>query len=163
MIIDAAKFTPEQIKKRAFLRIAHILFEHWEEGTGPHSRQSDILLNHIDKNEFIEGESVAVSPDDPGGPEHVVPCAFILQQCLKFFDKGKSEGKSEVEVMKGVAEYIERYLKIVLVTKEERRKLDSKQLGLKDKMPRDWKDGDDIMVHLNVAGVRIKPRHNTNG
>jgi hypothetical protein len=49
MSIDAAKFTREQIKKRAFLRIAHILYEHWEERTGPHSRLFDILLNHITK------------------------------------------------------------------------------------------------------------------
>lgn len=149
-----SKFSPEQIKERAFLRIAHILYEHWEEGTGPHSRLFDILLNHIEKNEFIVGNSVAVLAAGRGGPEHVMPCAFIQEQCRQLFDKGKSEQE--------VADYIEANLKIVRVTQEERKRLDSKP-GLKAKMPPGWKDGDDIMQRLHAAEIPFKLRPNTNG
>ena len=157
MSIDAAKFTPEQIKKRAYLRIAHVLYEHWEEGTGPHSRLFDILLNHfvkINKNEFIVGDSVAYSAAGSGGPEHVVPCAFIIGKCLEKFEQKKSEQE--------VAEYIEANLKIVRVTQDERKRLDSLP-GLKAGMPDTWKDGDDIMVRLHEAKILFKLLPITNG
>lgn len=142
--MPATNFTHEQVKKRAFLRAAKVLYEHWEEGTGPHSRLFDILLNHV-KSDLIVGRSVAASATGTGGPEHVMPCAFICKQCLELFNKGKP--------VEDVAAYIDAHLKIVIVTKEERRKLDSKKLGLKNKMPPGWKDGDDIMDRLKAASI----------
>lgn len=156
MLLSTQPFIPEQKMKRAFLRIAHVLYEHKEEGIGTHSRLFDILLNHM-KEDLIVGDSEAalVLPRS-GRPEqeHVVPCAFIIDKCHEKFEQKKSDQE--------VAEYIEANLKIVLITQEERKGLDSLP-GLKNKMPPGWKDGDDIMARLHRAGISFKPRPNTNG
>jgi hypothetical protein len=150
--------SPEQIMKRAFLRIADVLYGHWEEGTGPHSRLFDIRLNHINKEQFIVGDSEAAAKSK-SGPEHLMPCAEIVQRCLKLFEQGKVEGRSAEDVKSEVAQYMEKNLKIVRITQEERKLLDSLP-GLKAKMPGEWKEGDDISERLKRANIPWKPRMN---
>lgn len=131
-------FTAEELKKRAFLRAAHVLYGHWEEGTGAHSRLFETL---IPEGGLLLGTSV----EGPGWREHVVPCAVIRDRCLQLFDDGKS--------IEDVAAYIEAHLKIVVISREERDRLDFK-LGLKSTMPIGWEDGD-IMARLKAAGIQL--------
>ncbi len=139
--MPARVFTAEELRKRAFLRAAQVLYGHWEEGTGAHSRLFETL---IPESGLLLGTSVEGS----GWREHVVPCAVIRDRCLQLFDQGKS--------VEDVAAYIETHLKIVIISREERARLDF-QLGLKSTMPTGWEDGD-IMARLRAAGIELRDK-----
>jgi hypothetical protein len=100
---------------------------------------------------LIRDEYVVVGSSERGGTyrEHAVPLSLIRDHCFVMF----GEGKSDVEV----AAFIERHLKIVLITNEEAQHLDGK-LGLRTKMPPEWSVGDDVMARFEAAGVAIVPR-----
>ena len=135
-------FTREELIQRAFLRLARHLFELWEEGTGVHSRffEEPIILDKY----------VVYGSSENGGSyrEHVVPCAWLRNHCRQMFDNGSSV----IEV----ANEMRRLLAIVLITAEERSKIDE-ALGLKTTMPKNWNPKtDSIFARLEVAGVKVK-------
>jgi hypothetical protein len=129
------------------------LHGHWEEGTGAHSRLFERL---IDEGYIVAGTSIK------GGRcrEHVVPFKVIRDRCNEYFSQGRRP--------EDVADFIQTHLKLVRITKEERDHLDFR-LGLRDRMPTGWQEGD-WMARLREAGIvlasedkREKPEHDDIG
>lgn len=135
-------FTREQLIERAFWRVATIIQHCREEGEGRgHTRFLDRPLmrdEYVIAGTSIHGGSVR---------EHVVPLLKIYDECERRFVQGADIGT--------VAALIRANLKIVLITEEERRHLDS-TLGLKTKMPAGWTFGDDPFERLKVAGIEFR-------
>jgi len=119
------KFSKEQMLERAFHRIAWNVKHMWEE-TG----RSDTRL-------FIEpiipDAFVIVGQSRRGGThkEHIVPRVLICDECHRMFKNG--------EPVVAVARFIRKYLKVVLISKEEQQLLDKKaHLNMKQTMPKGW-------------------------
>lgn len=80
--------------------------------------------------------------------EHVVPLALIRNQCEEMFSSGAD--------VSAVAKLLERHLKIVMISKAERQRLDF-ELGLKVNMPEGWSFEDenaDPFARLKSAGIK---------
>jgi len=134
-------FTDEEVKRRSVRRAALVLFELWEEDRGAHSRLLELLL----PDSYI---LVGTSVNGGGWREHLVPLAFIRDQCFKLFCEGKG--------IEEAAQYIDQHLKIAHITREEREKIDV-ELGLRSKMPETWEPGD-FLARLKAAGINIVER-----
>lgn len=116
------------------------MHQSWEENWR-HSRLLDepLIPNHI----IMAGRSRAAAEHR----EHVVPLALIRDQCEKMFSQGKD--------VSAVTKLLERHLKIVMISKAERLRLDF-ELGLKVSMPEGWSFDDenaDPFARLKAAGI----------
>lgn len=112
----------------------------WEEGWR-HSRLLDepLIPNYI----ILAGHSLSGAEYR----EHVVPLALIRDHCEKMFSLGTD--------LSTVAKLLKRHLKVVMISKAERYRIDF-DLGLKVRMPEGWTfddEGADPFARLNVAGV----------
>lgn len=140
---DAGLPLEEESRKRAFYRVAWNVHHLWEEKGSSDTRL--FLPPIISDKHVIAGRSLN------GGnyKEHVVPRLMICEECHRRFASGHT--------VEEVAEFIEKFLKIVLITKQEQRYLDGKdQLNLKQTMPPDWswEDGD-VFARLNYAEIKF--------
>ncbi len=116
------------------------MHQSWEENWR-HSRLLDepLIPNHI----IMAGRSRAAAEHR----EHVVPLALIRDQCEKMFSLGAN--------VAAVTKLLERHLKIVMISKAERLRLDF-DLGLKVSMPKGWSFDDenaDPFARLKAAGI----------
>lgn len=116
------------------------MHQSWEENWR-HSRLLDepLIPNHI----IMAGRSRAAAEHR----EHVVPLALIRDQCEKMFSLGAN--------VAAVTKLLERHLKIVMISKAERMRLDF-DLGLKVSMPKGWSFDDenaDPFARLKAAGI----------
>jgi len=138
MVSDTpTNFTREEMIHRAFLRIARNIHDLWEE-TG-HSDTRLFLEPLIPRSFVIVGQSKA------GGyyNEHVVPRVVILRKCHEMFANGES--------IEAVAEFIRKFLQIVLISNAEQGKLD---LNFKQKMPDGWSfESGDVFQRLRSADI----------
>ncbi len=139
-------FTDEQLKKRAFKRIADALFSFWEEQKDNNPRTVRVhsrIFEPLIYNEYIELNEK--EKPDRTYCEHIVPCAYIRDHAFDMFWKGKN--------VNDVAEMIGRLLHIVYISKEEADKLNEKN---KSTMPYDWKpETDSIFRRLEDANIEI--------
>jgi hypothetical protein len=129
----------------AFLRVAQVLYGHWEEGSGADTR----LFKTLIPDSYIDaGRSVSVGKSASGfvWREHVVPCFVIRECCKELFQQDKS--------VQDVATFIETHLKLVTITMEERENLDFK-LGYKNSMPKGWDCGGDIWARFKEAEIVV--------
>jgi len=98
---------------------------------------------------MIPDSFVIVGQSSSGGnyKEHIVPRVVICAQCHALFENGASINE--------VASFIRKYLKIVLISKEERDRLDKKEnLNLKQRMPDGWSfDCGSEFARLHAAGI----------
>ena len=138
------QFTDKEISQRVFARAAWVMHQSWKENWR-HSRLLDepLIPNHI----IMAGRSRAASEHR----EHVVPLALIRDQCEKMFSQGKD--------VSAVTKLLERHLKIVMLFKAERLRLDF-DLGLKVSMPEGWPFEDenaDPFARLKAAGIEWEP------
>lgn len=134
-------FTIEQLQERAFLRVARVLFELWEESRGIHTRILDWLIP--DEYVFIGSSTM-----DANYREHVVPCVIIIDHCISLFEINTS--------LEEVANEIRRLLKIAKITREEAAKID-KELKLKTRMPNGWDVWTgSVLARLEVANIAIE-------
>jgi hypothetical protein len=85
-------FSQEELRTRAFRRVADVLYSFWEEQkdnvprtAAVHSRLFDTLIykEYIELNRKAPGRSY---------PEHVVPCAYIRNKAFEMYWEGKSPG-----------------------------------------------------------------------
>lgn len=134
-------FTDVEIKQRAVRRGALVLFELWEEGRGAHSRLLELLV----PDSYI---IVGTSKNGGGWREHLVPLAFIRDQCFEIFENGDG--------IDAAAKFIDEHLKVAYITPDERRKIDF-ELGLRGRMPDEWTPGD-YLARLNAAGINLADR-----
>lgn len=135
-----SRFSEEQLASRAFLRLARILYEQWEEFEGGDTRLFDWLIS--DKYTYV-----GRSEKGDEYREHLVPRALIRDICLKQFEAGES--------IEHVASIIRNLLKVARISRDEAHHIDV-QLGLRTSMPPDWdyRSGD-YMARLRVGGVRL--------
>jgi hypothetical protein len=133
------KHSQEELMERAYYRIAWNIHHMWSE-TG----HSDTRLF---QEPLIPDKFVVVGKSTKGTDrkEHVVPRRELCVECHRMFEEGAS--------IEEVSFVISKYLKIVLISKEEQDYLDH-QLKLKQTMPAGWsfKDGNPFqrLEHANI-------------
>ncbi len=132
-------FTDIEVKRRAIHRAAVVLFELWEENRGTHSRLLELLV----PDKLI---TIGTSVRGGGWREHLVPLAYIRDKCHEIFETGGTIAQA--------AQFIETHLKVVNITREERTRIDF-ELGLKSRMPENWKLGD-YLARLDAAGIALR-------
>lgn len=127
-------------KQRAIKRLAEIFYDHWEEGRVGSTR----IFEHIIPDEWlIRGQSLSKGTYR----EHTVPCVLIRDQCIAMYRDNKT--------IDDVARMIERNLAIILISTEERKKIDH-ELGLKTTMPKDWCFfSGDPFARIILAGINF--------
>lgn len=116
--------------------------ELWEEKGSSDTRLLDTIFipdSYVEVGESVSGR---------GHREHVVPRMVICEQCHDMFHQGAS--------LQEVADLIQRFLKIVHITKEEQHRLDV-ELGLKQRMPEGWTFTEgDVFARLKAAAIEFK-------
>jgi hypothetical protein len=136
---EIVKFSHIQIKERRFRRLAEIIYDHWEEGSGMDTR----FFSHP----FINDVFVVIGQSAEGGNyrEHVVPRVYLRDKCLEMFSN-----KATIE---DVAKILLENLLIVKITKEQADELNS---TLKIAMPDGWVLGkSDPLERLYRVGIKI--------
>jgi len=135
----------EIVLKTCRLLVSH--FRHClEYGRGFHSRLFEHMLHPEIQFVFV-GKSVSISKDTPTHPEHVVPCAFMINECTRLIKEGVSDEL--------IASLLEKHWKLALISKEEQRRLDC-ELGLKSTMPLGWRFEDgDTFARLKLANIEL--------
>lgn len=136
---DKKQFTHDQLVERTFLRVAQVIYELWEEGTGDTRLLNDLLI----PDKFVVAGQSREGQDHR---EHVVPRIMIYDECLAMFDRNAS--------VRDVADFIRKYLKIIYISRDEQRRLDY-ELKLKKTMPEGWKfeEGANVFARLDKAGI----------
>lgn len=144
-----SKFTEDQLRKRAFYRVAWVLHSFWEEQNDyvpkggkadVHSRLFDVLIHEP----LI---MIGKSTEGGGHKEHLVPCALIRNRAFDMYHEKKSIDE--------VAEMIGRYLRIAHITPGQARHLDH-ELRLKDIMPPGWDfESGSVMHRLELGNIKI--------
>lgn len=144
-MIDTTRFSREELLHRSTLRVAHVIRGMWEENRSSHSRLVDSPL--IDDELVTIGRSTS---DGTKRREHVIPCVMIVRACHEMLSREASD--------EDIAAFIRQHLKIIHVTHEEARRLDSvNALGLRQSMPENWQFGDDPYARLQAAGIEWEP------
>ncbi len=116
------------------------------EGEGAHSRALDLPVH---KTKSSQGRAKNLELEPKPHPEHVVPCALVRKKAMELLSHGIPED--------AVAEWIEPYLRIVIINDIDRIKLDG-PLRLRTVMPENWQFGGDcIYARLHVLGIEFTP------
>jgi len=120
------------------------------DGKGRHSRVFSYFL-HPEMDFVGVGKSQEVIDGKAPHPEHVVPCIVLINESCRLL----KEGVPETEV----ARLLSKHWKIVLISKEEAGRLDSKDgTGLKCRMPENWRfESGDTYERLKQAGIKWLP------
>lgn len=133
------KFTRDQIKKRRIKRLAEIIHDHWEEGSGMDTRYFD--------HPFINDDYVVNGQSIDGGEyrEHVVPRVYLRDKCLEMYKAGAT--------IEDVTKVLLANLRVVKIRPEQARELNR---VLRDTMPPGWILGEgDPLERLHSVGIKI--------
>ncbi|OSI15493.1 hypothetical protein [Neisseria dumasiana] len=101
------------------------------------------------ENHFVTlGNSEKLSDGVPAHPEHVVPCAYMIDELDRLIKEGRHSDEE-------LARALQKNWKIAYITKDEARYLDF-GLKLKSRMPQGW----DFMTgrpeeRLEAAGIKL--------
>ena len=137
--------------KSSLLLVRHFrnLLNYGNENLGFNSRIFSHFLHPEEKFVFV-GKSEKVTNETPTHPEHVVPCAFMINECKRLIVEGRL---SETQI----AELLQKHWKIARITKAERVYLDF-ELGHKSTMPEGWNfETGDTFERLNLAKIVLQP------
>lgn len=135
------KFTREELIDRSFYRMAWNIHHLWTETGASDTR---LLAEPIIANKLV---TVGKSRKGHGHKEHVVPRVMLCEEAHHMFGRG--------EPIEAVAAFLKKYVKIVLITKDEQQHLDH-TLGLKQCMPDGWSFvSGDPFARLYVAGIEF--------
>jgi hypothetical protein len=84
-------------------------------------------------------------------PEHVVPCAFLIEESRRLIIEGRLSDEE-------IARLLQKHWKIARITREQARYIDF-ELGYKSTMPPGWSfENGDTLARLNLANIAIIPR-----
>ena len=141
------KLSDDELRERAFRRIAHALWSYWDEQQNivpraayVHSRLFDTLIH----SPLI---TLGTSVNGGGHVEHVVPCALIRDKAFEMFWDGKSEND--------VANMVGRLLRIAHITREEAHQMDYR-FCLKVNMPSGWDfETGSVLARLDAANIKL--------
>ncbi|MEH6465545.1 MAG: hypothetical protein V7771_16800 [Shewanella psychromarinicola] len=112
-----------------------------------HSRIFNYVL-HPESKYVGCGTSPEAKSGEPTHPEHVVPCAVLMNESFRLIKEGRYSDDE-------IAKLLQKHWKIATISKTEAKRLDS-ELSLKSRMPDNWgfEDGD-TFARLNLAGITI--------
>ena len=112
---------------------------YWEMHTSDIGRESRVPEFLVPLTEIPQGRSKS-APMVKAHPEHVVPLAFIRDQCLALLQERYPDGEegSRAKALIEMTELVRRWLVIVHVSDEEWRALDEGPDNLKQVMPANW-------------------------
>ncbi|NMM12927.1 MAG: hypothetical protein HHJ17_05185 [Rhodoferax sp.] len=144
-----ARFTREELQKRAFFRTAWVLQNFWEEqqDENPRGTKADVHSRLFDT--LVHEPLILIGKSTKGGghKEHLVPCALIRNRAFEMFHDGKQ--------VEDVAEMIGTFLRIAHISPDEARLLDI-ELKLKTTMPVDWSfETGSVLSRLEKAGIKL--------
>ena len=147
LVPDGITFTPEEVRSACvphlhariqdpFARVADCYWEMHRSDIGRESRVPEFI---VPLAEVPQGRSKS-APVVKAHPEHVVPMAFIRDQCLALLQERYQDGEedSRASALTEMAELVRRWLVVVHVSDEEWRALDEGPDSLKQVMPADW-------------------------
>ena len=110
---------------------------------------------HPEEHFVFAGTSISVTSDSLTHPEHVVPCAVLINECKRLI---KNDAHSDGQI----AILLAKHWKIVKITKEEQQRVDY-ELGYKSKMPDGWCfENGDTFERLHRANIVLKIQAITN-
>lgn len=138
------------IQATCLLLVRHFrnLMELNDSGYGFNTR----IFSHIlhPEHRFVHaGESEQVTVDTPTHPEHVVPCATLIEECKRLISAGNHTDEQ-------IAHLLHKHWKVATITKKEQMKLDF-ELGYKSKMPEGWNfENGDTFARFKLAKISLK-------
>lgn len=147
-----SKYSKDELRKRAFKRLAWVLWHYWEEqqddlprAAKVHSRLFDTLIY----DEYITlGRSIKVSGTRDQHREHLVPCAMLRDKAFSMYWDNKSPDD--------VADMFERFLRIAFIHKAEAHDLDFVR-GWKASMPHGWDfENGSVTARIDEAGIKLE-------
>ena len=146
------EFTKEQLRERAFYRVAQVLHGFWEEQQYNEPRSAAVHSRLFDTLVYDEYITLGVSVNGRGHREHIVPCAYIRDLAFKMYWNQES--------VENVARMVGRLLRIAHISKDEAKIIDL-ELGYKSTMPEGWNpETDSIFRRLEIAGIRLAEEKN---
>ena len=147
------KFTPQQLRQRAFVRAAWVLQHYWEEqqhdikrdGSREDARVHSRLFDSLIYEKYV----VAGTSTKGGGyKEHLVPCAMLRNRAFEMYWDGKN--------VEEVASMLEQFLQIAHITPEEAERIDYHHKW-KTTMPTGWNfETGSVMARLTGANVELR-------
>lgn len=144
-------YTKEQIVYRTCLIIVRHIRNHVEEDRGGINTRLFSHILHPEVDYVYAGRSPEVVDGSDMHPEHVVPCAVLVDETRRLIREDKANDK-EIEI----AQLLHRHWKIVFITKKQARYIDV-DLGYKSSMPRDWYfETGDTFARLKLARITIE-------
>lgn len=120
------------------------------DGKGIHSRIFNYLLHP--EGDFVgAGQSQEVINGEPVHPEHVVPCAVLIEESCRLLKQGVTETE--------IARLLSMHWKIAFISKAQAAYIDSKDgLNLKSSMPDGWCfESGDTYERLKRAEIMLQP------
>ncbi len=141
-------------KSESTFRASLLLVKHFkdciERGNGFHSRIFTYFL-HPEADFVGVGQSQDVIDGEPIHPEHVVPCAVLIEETCRLIALEKPE--------EYIARLLSKHWKIVFISKNEAMHLDSKHgLNMKHRMPDGWDfESGNTYERLNIAKINLLP------
>lgn len=144
----STKITTEEVHFRACKALVSLFRDQVEADTECiHTRIFNYVL-HPEQRYVQYGHSEAVKEGVKTHPEHAVPCALMIRECFSLIKEGKYSDDE-------IARFLQKHWKIVTITKEEAKRLDS-ELRLKSTMPEGWHlDSDDTFARFKQANIKI--------
>jgi hypothetical protein len=114
-----------------------------------HSRIFNYVL-HPEMKYVHFGVSANVTSESKTHPEHVVPCAVLINEIFRLIEEKVLDDDE-------IASLLQKHCKIVTITKEEAKHIDS-TLKLRSKMPPGWSfEQGDTYERLHRANIKIVP------
>jgi predicted GIY-YIG superfamily endonuclease len=113
-----------------------------------HTRIFNYVI-HPEMKYVYYGISKDAKSGAPTHPEHIVPCAVLINESFRLIKEGNLADDE-------IAKLLKKHWKIATISKDEAKRLDT-ELKLKSKMPEKWKFEDgDTFARLKVAGISIE-------
>lgn len=138
----------ESVNRASLLLVNHFSDCLERGGKGLHTRIFNYIL-HPEYDYVGIGSSQEVINGEPAHPEHIVPCAVLINESCKLINQGEN--------LEDVAALLSKHWKIGMISKKQAHFIDSKAgLGLKNKMPDGWsfKTGD-TFDRLSLANIKL--------
>ena len=140
-------------KNEIIFHTCSLLVKHFrmmdENDRGIHTRIFSHILHPEQKYVHI-GYSNNVTEDTKNHPEHVVPCAVLINETCRLI-KNKEMTDEEIACL------LQKHWKIATITKDEAKKIDQ-ELGYKSKMPKGWCfETGDTLARLKEADIDTSP------
>lgn len=139
----------------SIFRASLLLVKHFKDciergGKGFHSRVFTCFL-HPEADYVGVGQSQEVIDGEPAHPEHIVPCAVLIEEACRLIKQGKPEEE--------IAHLMSKHWKIAFISKKQAVYLDSKAgMNMRHRMPEGWDfESGDTYERLNRAGIELLP------